>query len=54
MFTEEEASKVYCPLAMINENNMQKCAGSMCMAWRWTAIKKDDVYVGYCGLAGKP
>lgn len=57
MYTEEEASKIFCPLAMLNEENIQKCAGHKCMAWRWGEHEVRDgkwVPIGYCGLGGKP
>jgi hypothetical protein len=42
-----------------NGNNINRCLGSHCMAWRWTDTFKDNGSpildaTGYCGLAGKP
>lgn len=43
---------------------MTRCIGSGCMAWRWTleprtethgsGLTEDFIGGGYCGLAGKP
>ncbi|TNE58588.1 MAG: hypothetical protein EP341_02955 [Sphingomonadales bacterium] len=59
MMTEEEAKTKKCPIVS-REPNVQPCAGSDCMMWRWlpafNAAGKELVgsTKGFCGLAGKP
>jgi hypothetical protein len=60
--TEDEAKTKWCPLAQISfrSDEIQVCAASNCMMWRWTdergKIQGSGDWVpitGFCGLAGK-
>lgn len=52
--TQKEVIEMICPETM-GSDNLENCAGSRCMAWRWLGGYRDKTdAVGYCGKAGKP
>jgi hypothetical protein len=59
--TEDEAKTKWCPLAQISfkSDEIQVCAASNCMMWRWEVTNPDYVGPegkyhdqGYCGVGG--
>ncbi len=57
--TEDEARKKYCPVDTSQSDkggNATFCQVYCCMMWRWlkTTAPEKGLWLGYCGLAGKP
>lgn len=65
IMTEKGAEGRLCPVIGMSgantaltapQENMIRCRGSKCMAWRWREREPAvaEARTGYCGLAGEP
>ena len=52
LIQEKDAYDYICPVSKANDKqNIGRCSGTRCMAWRWENIAQGR---GWCGMAGTP